>query len=156
MIASAFIPFLPMLPIHLLIQNLLYDISQIAIPFDNVDPDQIKKPQKWNPRYMLRFMVIFEPTSSIFDMTTLFLMWHVFVANNTAHQTLSRRIPFIQSCAAWPLAMMTLIIVGLGIFLPMGPLAHYFTLQALPIAYFPWLAITLLAYMALIQCVKVI
>lgn len=176
MVASAFIPFLPMLPLHLLIQNLMYDISQIAIPFDNIDPDQIAKPQKWNPRYMLRFMVIFGPTSSIFDMTTFFLMWYVFGANSTAHQTLfqsgwfieglltqtlvvhmirTRRIPFIQSRAAWPLVMMTLIIVALGIFLPMGPLAHYFTLQALPIAYFPWLVITLLAYMALTQCVKV-
>lgn len=176
MVASAFIPFLPMLPLHLLMQNLLYDVSQIAIPFDNVDPDQIAKPQKWNPRYMLRFMVIFGPTSSIFDMTTFFLMWHVFGANSIAHQTLfqsgwfveglltqtlvvhmirTRRIPFLQSRAAWPLVMMTLLIVAIGIFLPMGPLAHYFTLQALPMAYFPWLALTLLTYMALTQGVKV-
>lgn len=176
MVASAFIPFLPMLPLHLLIQNLLYDISQIAIPFDNVDTDQIAKPQKWNPRYMLRFMVIFGPTSSIFDITTFLLMWHVFGANTTAHQTLfqsgwfieglltqtlivhmirTRKIPFIQSHAAWPLVIMTLLIVGIGIFLPMGPLAQYFTLTALPLAYFPWLVITLLAYMSLTQCVKV-
>ena len=176
MVASAFIPFLPMLPLHLLMQNLLYDVSQIAIPFDNVDPEQIAKPQKWNPRYMLRFMVIFGPTSSIFDMTTFFLMWHVFGANSTAHQTLfqsgwfveglltqtlvvhmirTRRIPFLQSRAAWPLVMMTLFIVGFGIFLPMGPLAHYFSMQVLPMAYFPWLAMTLLAYMTLTQCVKV-
>jgi P-type Mg2+ transporter len=176
MVASAFIPFLPMLPLHLLVQNLLYDVSQIAIPFDNVDAEQIVKPQKWNPRYMLRFMVIFGPTSSIFDITTFFLMWHVFGANSVAHQTLfqsgwfieglltqtlvvhmirTRRIPFLQSRAAWPLVLMTSLIVGLGIFLPMGRLAHFFTLQALPLAYFPWLVITLLAYMALTQWVKI-
>ncbi|MDQ8039396.1 MAG: magnesium-translocating P-type ATPase [Rickettsiella sp.] len=177
MVASAFIPFLPMLPLHLLMQNLLYDVSQIAIPFDNVDKEQIAKPQKWNPRYMLRFMVTFGPTSSIFDMTTFFLMWHVFGANSTAHQTLfqsgwfveglltqtlvvhmirTRKLPFIQSRAAWPLAMMTLFIVCIGIFLPMGPLAHDFTFQALPLAYFPWLVITLFAYMLLTQGVKVL
>ncbi|MDD9834445.1 hypothetical protein BZG16_30530, partial [Escherichia coli] len=70
LIASAFIPFLPMLPIHLLIQNLLYDVSQIVIPFDNVDEELIAKPQRWQPEEVGRFMVVFGPISSIFDMIT--------------------------------------------------------------------------------------
>jgi Mg2+-importing ATPase len=78
LIASAFIPFLPMLPIHLLIQNLLYDISQIAIPFDHVDEELIAKPQRWQPEEVGRFMVVFGPISSIFDLLTFALMWFVF------------------------------------------------------------------------------
>ncbi|MGM7312891.1 HAD-IC family P-type ATPase, partial [Acinetobacter baumannii] len=88
LIASAFIPFLPMLPIHLLIQNLLYDVSQIVIPFDNVDEELIAKPQRWQPEEVGRFMVVFGPISSIFDMITFGLMWFVFSANTPEHQTL--------------------------------------------------------------------
>ncbi len=71
LVASAFLPFLPMLPLHLLIQNLLYDVSQVAIPFDNVDEEQIQKPQRWNPADLGRFMVFFGPISSIFDIFDL-------------------------------------------------------------------------------------
>lgn len=70
LVASAFLPFLPMLPLHLLIQNLLYDVSQVAIPFDNVDDEQIRKPQRWNPADLGRFMIFFGPISSIFDILT--------------------------------------------------------------------------------------
>jgi Mg2+-importing ATPase len=81
LVASAFLPFLPMLPLHLLIQNLLYDVSQVAIPFDNVDDEQIQKPQRWNPADLGRFMLFFGPISSIFDILTFCLMWWVFHAN---------------------------------------------------------------------------
>ncbi|STM19145.1 Mg(2+) transport ATPase, P-type [Escherichia coli] len=81
LVASAFLPFLPMLPLHLLIQNLLYDVSQVAIPFDNVDDEQIQKPQRWNPADLGRFMIFFGPISSIFDILTFCLMWWVFHAN---------------------------------------------------------------------------
>jgi len=77
LVASAFIPFLPMLPMHLLVQNLLYDISQIAIPFDNVDEELLKKPQRWQPDDVGRFMMFFGPISSIFDITTYATMWFV-------------------------------------------------------------------------------
>jgi Mg2+-importing ATPase len=60
LVASAFLPFLPMLPLHLLIQNLLYDVSQVAIPFDNVDDEQIRQPQRWNPADLGRFMIFFD------------------------------------------------------------------------------------------------
>ncbi|MFS1287969.1 magnesium-translocating P-type ATPase [Pseudomonas piscis] len=175
LVASAFIPFLPMLPMHLLVQNLLYDISQIAIPFDNVDDEMLKQPQRWQPADVGRFMVFFGPISSIFDITTFALMWHVFGASTPEHQTLFQsgwfvvglltqtlivhmirtpKIPFLQSRAAMPLMVMTGIIMAVGIFLPMGPLAHYFKLQALPPLYFLYLPLILVAYMALTQAVK--
>lgn len=175
LVASAFIPFLPMLPMHLLVQNLLYDISQIAIPFDNVDEELLKKPQRWQPGDVGRFMVFFGPISSIFDLTTYAMMWFVFSANTPEEQTLFQsgwfvvglltqtlivhmirtpKIPFIQSRAATPLLVMTAVIMAIGIFLPMGPLAHYFKLQALPPLYFVFLPMILLAYMGLTQAMK--
>lgn len=175
LVASAFIPFLPMLPMHLLVQNLLYDISQIAIPFDNVDDEMLAQPQRWQPGDVGRFMLFFGPISSIFDITTFALMWYVFDANTPDHQTLFQsgwfvvglltqtlivhmirtpKVPFLQSRAAMPLMVMTGVIMAVGIFLPMGPLAHYFKLQALPSLYFVFLPVILLAYMALTQAVK--
>ncbi|MGD9787257.1 MAG: magnesium-translocating P-type ATPase [Sulfuricellaceae bacterium] len=175
LVASAFIPFLPMLPMHLLVQNLLYDISQIAIPFDNVDEDMLKTSQRWNPGDIGRFMVFFGPISSIFDITTYAMMWFVFGADTPAKQTLFQsgwfvvglltqtlivhmirtpKIPFVQSRAATPLLVMTGAIMAVGIFLPMGPFAHYFKLQALPSLYFVFLPMILLAYMALTQAMK--
>jgi Mg2+-importing ATPase len=175
LVASAFIPFLPMLPMHLLVQNLLYDVSQIAIPFDNVDEELLKKPQRWQPADVGRFMMFFGPISSIFDITTFVVMWYVFGANTPEHQTLFQsgwfvvglltqtlivhmirtpKIPFLQSRAAMPLMVMTGLIMAVGIFLPMGPLAHYFKLQALPPLYFVILPVILLAYVGLTQAVK--
>jgi Mg2+-importing ATPase len=88
LVASAFLPFLPMLPMQLLVQNLLYDIAQIAIPFDNVDPELVARPQRWNPADIGRFMLFFGPISSIFDITTYLMMWFVFSANTVQEQTL--------------------------------------------------------------------
>ena len=175
LIASAFLPFLPMLPLQLLLQNLLYDVSQIAIPLDNVDAEFLKKPQRWNPNDIGRFMVYFGPISSVFDLSTFALLWYVFGANTPAHQTLfqsgwfiegllsqtlivhmirTQKIPFIQSRAAWPLIGMTLLVMAVGIFVPMSPFASYFRLQPLPLAYFPWLVVILLGYAALTQAMK--
>jgi len=175
LVASAFIPFLPMLPMHLLVQNLLYDISQIAIPFDNVDEELLRKPQNWQPADLGRFMLFFGPISSVFDITTFAMMWFVFGADTVQEQTLFQsgwfvvglltqtlivhmirtpKIPFIQSRAGAPLMAMTLAIVAIGIFLPMGPLAHYFKLQALPRLYFAFLPLIVLGYVALTQAVK--
>lgn len=175
LVASAFIPFLPMLPIHLLIQNLLYDISQTAIPFDNVDEEQLKKPQHWNPKEIGRFMIFFGPISSVFDILTYAMMWFVFSANTPENQTLfqsgwfivglltqtlvvhmirTAKIPFIQSRASMPLMIMTAIIMVIGIWLPMGPLAEYVKLEALPPLYFVFLPMILLGYMVLTQALK--
>ncbi len=175
LVASAFLPFLPMLPLHLLVQNLLYDISQIAIPFDNVDAEFLKQPQRWRPGEIGRFMVYFGPISSVFDITTYALMWFVFRADTPAHQTLfqsgwfiegllsqtlivhmirTQKIPFLQSRASWPLISMTAATMGVGILLPMSALAPYFKLQALPLAYFPWLLVIVLSYMLMTQAMK--
>ncbi|PUA17210.1 magnesium-translocating P-type ATPase [Glaciimonas sp. PCH181] len=175
LVASAFLPFLPMLPLHLLVQNLLYDISQITIPFDNVDKEFLEKPQRWDPKEIGRFMIFFGPISSIFDIATFALLWYIFGANTNEHQTLfqsgwfiegllsqtlivhmirTRKIPFFQSRASWALMSMTVIIMAIGILLPMSPLAHYFKLQALPLSYFPWLLLILGAYAVLTQMMK--
>ena len=175
LLASAFIPFLPMLPMHLLVQNLLYDFSQIAIPFDNVDEEMVKSPQRWNPGDIGRFMLFFGPVSSIFDIMTYCVMWFVFSANTPEHQTLfqsgwfveglmtqtlvvhmirTRKIPFIQSMPGMPLLFTTCLIMAIGILIPMGPFAHYFKMQALPLTYFPILAAMLLGYMLLTQLMK--
>ncbi|MEG0199627.1 MAG: magnesium-translocating P-type ATPase [Comamonas sp.] len=175
LIASAFIPFLPMLPMQLLMQNLLYDISQIAIPFDHVDEELVARPLHWNPQDLGRFMMFFGPISSLFDVTTFALMWWVFHANTPEQQTLFQsgwfvvglltqtlivhmirtpKIAFVQSRASWPLLIMTGVIMAIGIFLPMGPLASYFKLQALPASYFLWLLVILLAYAALTTLAK--
>ncbi len=175
LVASAFLPFLPMLPLQLLLQNLLYDISQIGIPFDNVDAELVSKPLKWNPGEIGRFMIFFGPVSSVFDLTTFAVMWWVFGADTVAMQSLFQsgwfvvglltqtlvvhmirtpKLPFIESRAAAPLMVMTLAIMAVGIFLPMGPLAGYFKLQALPLAYFPWLVGILLGYCVLTTVMK--
>jgi len=175
LVASAFLPFLPMLPLHLLIQNLIYDVSQVAIPFDNVDEEQLAKPQRWNAGDIGRFMVFFGPISSVFDILTFSLMWWVFKANTVEAQTLfqsgwfiegllsqtlivhmirTRKVPFIQSRASWPLCIMTLMVVVTGIALIYSPVAGFLQLQALPLSYFPWLIAILAGYMVLTQCVK--
>ncbi|MDE2414174.1 MAG: magnesium-translocating P-type ATPase [Comamonadaceae bacterium] len=175
LVASAFIPFLPMLPIHLLVQNLLYDISQTAIPFDNVDEELLRQPLRWQPDDIGRFMVFFGPISSVFDITTFAMMWYLFDAQTPAQQTLFQsgwfvvglltqtlivhmirtpKLPFIQSRAATPLLVMTGLIMAVGVFLPMGPLAHYFKLQALPPLYFALLPLIVLGYMTLTQAMK--
>jgi Mg2+-importing ATPase len=164
-----------MLPLQLLVQNLLYDISQTGIPFDHVDAELVRAPLKWNPGDIGRFMVFFGPISSVFDLATFALMWWVFSADTVAEQGLFQsgwfvvglltqtlvvhmirtpKLPFIESRAALPLTVMTLAIMAVGVFLPMGPLAGYFKLQALPSAYFFWLAGILAGYCILTTAMK--
>ena len=175
LVASAFLPFLPMLPLQLLVQNLLYDISQTGIPFDNVDAELVRAPLRWNPADIGRFMIFFGPISSVFDLCTFAVLWWVFGAKTVAQQTLFQsgwfvvglltqtlivhmirtpKLPFIESRAAAPLMVMTGAIMVVGIWLPMGPLAEYFKLAPLPLPYFPWLAAILLGYCVLTTAMK--
>ncbi len=175
LVASAFLPFLPMLPLQLLVQNLLYDFSQTGIPFDNVDDDLVRAPLRWNPADIGRFMVFFGPISSVFDLATFALMWWVFDANTLARQSLFQsgwfvvglltqvlvvhmirtpKLPFVQSRAAAPVLWMSAAIMATGLFLPMGPLAAYFKLQPLPGHYYPWLLGILLGYALLTSAMK--
>jgi len=175
LVASAFLPFLPMLPLQLLVLNLLYDISQTGIPFDNVDPELVTKPLQWNPKDIGRFMLFFGPISSLFDILTFGVMWWVLAANSGAvqglfqsgwfveslltqilvvHMLRTPKLPFLQSRAAAPLMVMTLAIMTVGLWLPMGPLASYFKLQALPPAYYGWLVVILISYCLLTTLMK--
>lgn len=175
MFASAFLPFLPMMPIHLLIQNLLYDISQTTIPFDRMDPEFLRKPHRWDASDLKRFMIYIGPISSIFDIVTYLVMWHVFGCNSPEHQSLfqsgwfiegllsqtlivhmirTRKIPFIQSRATWPVIGMTTLVMVIGIVIPFTSFGASIGLQALPLSYFPWLVGILLSYCVLTQLVK--
>lgn len=175
MVASAFLPFLPMMPIHLLIQNLLYDISQTAIPFDRMDPEYLRSPRVWDASDLSRFMIFIGPVSSIFDIITYLVLWYVFGCNSVEHQMLfqtgwfvegllsqtlivhmirTRKIPFIQSRATWPVTGLTLLIILIGICLPFTHFGTSVGLVPLPLSYFPWLVGILIAYCTLTQCIK--
>jgi Mg2+-importing ATPase len=174
--ASALLPFLPMQAIQILVQNLLYDISQISIPFDHVDKDFLIKPRKWNPNGIAKFTLFIGPISSIFDYTTFALMWFYFDANTIAKQSIfqsgwfiegllsqtlivhmirTQKIPFIQSIASLPLLLTTAIIMAIGICIPYTYVGASIGLVPLPLSYFPWLVLTLLCYCVLTQIVKV-
>lgn len=175
LVASAFLPFLPMLPIHLLIQNLLYDISQVTIPFDNVDKEYLAIPRKWNASDLKRFMIRIGPISSIFDIATYLVMWYVFKCTNPEMQSLfqsgwfiegllsqtlivhmirTRKIPFIQSRASLLVMVTTFTIMIIGIIIPFTSLGASVGLMPLPWSYFPWLIGILLGYCFLTQFIK--
>lgn len=98
LIASAFIPFLPMLAIQILIQNLMYDVSQLALPWDRMDREFLMRPRKWDARNIGRFMLWIGPTSSIFDVTTFALLWFVFGANSPSINRCSSRAGSSRGC----------------------------------------------------------
>ena len=171
--ASAFLPFLPMLPIQVLTNNLLYDFSQTTIPTDEVDADWLTKPRKWTIGEIQRFILFIGPISSIFDYMTFFIMLYVFNAwNNPAlfhtgwfveslftqtliiHVIRTNKIPFIQSWASWPLIFSSLIIVSVGAWLTVSPLAETLGFVALPPLYWLLLTFMLLCYAFLTQLVK--
>ena len=176
LVASIFLPFLPMLPIQLLVQNLLCDISQVSIPWDDVDRDYLKQPHRWDAGGIARFMVFIGPISSIFDIVTYLVMWHVFLANSIEHQSLfqsgwfieglltqtlivhmirTQHVPFIESRAATPVILLTASVMAFGIYLPFSPLGAHLGMVPLPLPYFGWLAGILLSYCVLTQLVKV-
>ena len=173
--ASIFLPFLPMLPVQLLLQNLLYDISQTSIPWDRVDKEYIEKPQQWDASFLQKFILYIGPISSIFDYLTFALMFFYFKANTPAHQNLfqtgwfvegllsqtlivhlirTRRIPFIQSWATAPVVALTTLIMAIGILIPFTPVGPAIGLTRLPLSYFPFLIAILVGYALLTQFVK--
>lgn len=171
--ASLFLPFLPMLPVQVLINNLLYDLSQTTIPTDDVDEEYLTKPRKWKIDEIKRFILQFGPISSLFDYTTFFILLYFFHAWNNPElfhtgwfveslitQTLiihvirTRKIPFIQSRASWPLIITTIVIAGIGLWLPFSSFAKSLGFVAMPPVYFAFLAATLFGYILLTQAVK--
>jgi Mg2+-importing ATPase len=172
--ASIFLPFLPMLPLQILTNNLLYDFSQVPIPTDEVDPEQIAKPRPWSVKEITRFILFIGPCSSIFDYTTYFMMLYIFGAwHNSAlfqtgwfveslltqtliiHIIRTNRIPFLQSRASWPLIVMTALVIMVGMWLPFSPVGAALGFVPLPQLYWPLLALTLACYMLLTQLAKV-
>jgi Mg2+-importing ATPase len=169
--ASLFLSFLPMLPSQILLNNLLYDSSQLAIPTDNVDEEQLRKPSHWDIAFIRRFMLSFGPLSSVFDFVTFGVMLWVFhsgpaqfrsgwFVESLATQTLvifairTRHIPFFRSHPSLPLTLAALGVVTVGAVLPATPLAHTLGFQPLPGAFFATLVGMILAYLALIEIGK--
>ena len=174
--ASAFLPFIPMAPIQILSNNMLYDFSQVPIPTDLVDEEQVAHPRPWNIGEIRRFILWIGPISSIFDYTTFFVMLYLFkcwdpsraplfqtgwFVESLMTQTLiihiirTNKIPFFQSRASWPLILTSLAIMAFGAWLPYSPLASSLGLVHLPRLYWPILMATLFAYTGLTQLVKV-
>lgn len=175
---SLFLPFLPMLPLQILTNNLLYDLSQTAIPTDNVDAEWLAKPRKWAVDEIRRFITVIGPISSIFDYATFAIMLFVFGAwakPDLYHQQLfhtgwfveslftqtliihvirTNKIPFLQSRASRGLTLTSLAIVSVGALLPVSPLAEVLGFVRLPALYWPLLAVMLLTYVVLTQLVK--
>ncbi len=173
--ASAILPFLPMQPVQILINNLLYDFSQTGIPFDRVDREDLVKPPKWEIDNIQRFMIFIGPISSIFDYATYALMWFVFGATSRDHQALfqtgwfveslmtqtlivhvirTAKVPFFQSRASLPMLLITATVMGVAMYLPFSPLSASLGFVPLPAVYFLWLAFILTCYCVLTQFVK--
>jgi Mg2+-importing ATPase len=169
--ASLFLSFLPMLPTQILLNNLLYDVSEMTIPTDRVDEEQLERPSHWDTRMIRRFMMLFGPISSIFDFATFGVMLWVFNAHATlfrsgwfveslATQSLiifairTRRVPFFRSRASTPLIVSTLACVTIGVLLPFSPLAHTLGFKALPAAFLGVLAAMIAVYLLLVELAK--
>ncbi|MGH3174012.1 MAG: cation transporting ATPase C-terminal domain-containing protein, partial [Streptosporangiaceae bacterium] len=169
--ASLFLTFLPMLPSQILLNNLLYDSSQLAIPTDDVDPEQIARPTRWDVGFIRRFMLFFGPVSSVFDFITFGVMLWGFHAGpalfrsgwfveSLATQTLvifairTRRIPFFRSRPSVPLLLAALAVVMVGAALPASPFGAMLGFRPLPGLFFLALALMVVAYLLLIELGK--
>jgi Mg2+-importing ATPase len=184
--ASLFLPFLPMIPIQILVNNLLYDFSQLAIPLDAMDPTELQKPRNWNISGIRKFMLWLGPVSSLFDYATFALMLLVFGCSRFAlasaadkshlsalfqtgwfveslitqtlvvHIIRTRKIPFVQSLASPALLLTTATVIAMAVLLPYSPLASTLGLVRLPKIYWGWLLLILLGYCVLAHFVKTI
>jgi Mg2+-importing ATPase len=169
--ASLFLPFLPMLPIQILLNNFLYDISQVAIPSDNIDKEYLEKSRPWNVNYIKKFMIVFGPISSIFDFITFGILLFIFHASeqffhtgwfleSLCTQTLIIHIirtgkkPFIESKPSQFLLFTSIYIVTIGLVIPFTPLGQYFGFVLLPPTYFLALIAIVGTYLLLVQLVK--
>ena len=180
--ASVFLPYLPMRPIQILANNMLYDIGQTVIPTDEVDNEQLEKPKPWDLTQLAHFILLVGPCSSLFDYTTFFMMLRLFGCADVStpeaaahserlfqtgwfveslltqtviiHIIRTNRVPFLQSRASMPLVLVGLAVMAMGIALPYSPLADALGFTPLPARYWPLLGLTLLSYAALTHGVK--
>ncbi|MEG1045426.1 magnesium-translocating P-type ATPase [Carnobacterium sp.] len=188
LVGSAFLPFLPILPIQVLFLNLIYDISCISIPWDNVDKEYLEKPRKWDSSSIGSFMKWIGPTSSVFDITTYLLMFFVicpqvlggsysslppekqliFAALFNAgwfveslwsqtlviHALRTPKVPFLQSRASFIVTTVTGLGIAVGTVLPYTNLGAHLGMVPLPLNFFGWLALTIIAYLTLVTFMK--
>ncbi len=170
-VASVFLSFLPLLPSQILLNNLLYDTSQLTIPTDHVDEEQLARPAHWDISFIRRFMIFFGPISSMFDFLTFAILLNVFDAGpdlfrsgwfveSLATQTLvifvirTRRVPFFRSRPSRPVAISAITVVIVGAALPMSPLADDLGFARLPAGFFAALVVMVVAYLALAEVAK--
>ncbi|NGX94326.1 MAG: magnesium-translocating P-type ATPase, partial [Candidatus Afipia apatlaquensis] len=162
--------FLPMLPIQILLNNLLYDVSEIAIPFDRVDEEAIAGPVKWNVKFIERFMLVFGPVSSVFDFLTFYVLLYLFGAGEALFQTgwfiesittqvlvvfaIRTRRPFFRSRPHLFLIVMALGVIAVAIALPFLPVGQPFGFEAPPPLFFVFLIGATLAYLAIVDVTK--
>jgi Mg2+-importing ATPase len=173
--ASLLLPFLPMLPVQILTQNLLCDFSQMGIPFDDVDKEYLKKPHKWETKSIKSFMAFFGPLSSVFDILCYAVMWWAIGANKVElsplfhcgwfvfgtlsqvlviHLIRTEKLPFIQSRPSMPLFLSTFLIAVLALIIGFTGLSVGFDMSPLPVRFIPWLALILTGYLAAVQMMK--
>lgn len=169
--ASMFLPFLPMLPVQILLNNLLYDASQLTIPSDYVDKEYIEKPKKWNINFIKKFMLVFGPISSVFDFITFFVMLYIFNASSSLFQTAwfiesmftqiivifvirTRKVPFYKSRPSNLLMISCFIVLAFNLILPFTPLGAFFKFAQLPALFFLILTVIVLSYISLVEIIK--
>lgn len=173
--ASLLLPFLPMLPVQILTQNLLCDFSQMGIPFDDVDKEYLKKPHRWETKSIKSFMTFFGPLSSIFDILCYAVMWWAIGANKVElsplfhcgwfvfgtisqvlviHLIRTEKLPFVQSRPSMPLFLSTFIVAVLALVIGFTDLSVGFDMHRLPVQFIPWLALILIGYLAAVQMMK--
>lgn len=173
--ASAFLPFLPMAPVQILLNNLLYDFSQTAVPTDDVDPEYLKSPRPWHVEHLMKYILYIGPISSIFDYLTFGFLWFVLKANTLesisvfqtgwfvesllsqtliVHVIRTGKIPFLESSPSKSLLITTLSICLIGVALPYTPVGQHFQMQALPSEYWYGLGMILPAYLLLTHLMK--
>ena len=174
-VASIFLPFLPLLPIHILIQNLLCDFAQIGMPFDNVDKEYIRKPKKWNTDDIKKFMFVFGSISTVLDIMCFAVLWFGFEFNTVEKATLfqtgwfafgiisqtliihmirTHKMPFIESKSSKQLVISTFTITLITILITFTNIAVIFDLRRLPITYLLWIVTLLMIYALFIQTYK--
>ena len=179
LLAGIFIPFVPMLPLELLIQNLVYDITQVVIPWDNVDEELILRPRKWNAKDIGKFMIVFGPTNSLFDITTFIVMWFIYRAHGATvysqhlfqtgwfmegfltqvlvlYMLRTEKIPFLKSNPSWQLNIAIVVSIVIGMALPYTDIGHAVGMVYMDPKYFIFLALVIVFYFILSQAVKVL
>jgi Mg2+-importing ATPase len=168
--AALFLPFLPMLPTQILANNFLYDLAQISIPTDSVDPRYVERPQKWDIRLIRTFMLVMGPISSLFDFATFYVLLRVFRFGATSFQTgwflesiaTQTLVLFVIRTAGrpWrnrpstPLAITTVLVVALAFALPFSPLARALGFARLPASYFAFVGVVVVIYLAVVELAK--